>query len=121
MGDLRWRSWYRRQDPRGFEAADRWRLDEFATRTCLLVSQPFARTWTREGVPGIAALEEFLDVLVARPDAASTDLLRAAGLASVVGSELRDPVRARRLLEAFLRRETSGDRAEEARRVLRGL
>ena len=121
MGDLRWRSWYRRQDPRGFEAADRWRLDEFATRTCLLVSQPFARTWTCDGVPGIAVLEEFLDALVARPDAGSADLLRAAGLASVVGSELRDPVRARRLLEAFLRREASGDRADEARRVLRGL
>ncbi len=121
MDGLRWRSWFRRQDPRGFEAAERWRIDAFVTRTCLLVGQPFARSWTAEEHPGFAGLAEFLDALAARPGAGSADLVRAAGMLSALHPQMHDPARARALLDHFLRAEASGERADEARAVLRGL
>ena len=119
--DLRWRSWFRPQDPRSFEAAERWRLDAFFTRASLLVAQPFARSWTADDHPGLVDLTEFLDALAARPEAGSADLVRAGGLVSALQPALRDPARARALLEHFLRSEGSGARADEVRAVLRGL
>lgn len=120
MDSMRWRSWFRRQDPRGFEAHARWRLADFVARTSLLVCQPRPMTWTTATHPGLAALDAFLDAL-ARHEHDEVELDRAGGLASALHPALRDVDRARTLLERALRRQGEGPRADEARRVLQSL
>ena len=120
MDSVRWRSWFRPQDPRSFEAHERWRLADFVARACLLACQPGAMRWTPDEHPGLADLDAFLDALVGHEhDFAELD--RAAGLVSALHPALRDVDRARTLLGRALRREGQGRRADEARRVLESL
>lgn len=117
---MRWRSWFRRHDPRGFEAHERWRLADFVTRTCLLACQPAASGWTTSSHPGLVDLEAFLEMVLDH-DPGFAELDRAGGLVSALHPAVRDVVRARRLLDRSLRRQGEGARADEARRVLRSL
>lgn len=120
MDSMRWHSWFRPQDPRGFEAHARWRLADFVARSSLLVCRPGPMAWTATTHPGLAALDGFLDELVGH-EHQFVELDRAGGLASALHPALRDVDRARALLRRSLRRQSEGPRAEEARRVLESL
>jgi len=124
MDSVRWRGWFRPQDPRSFEAHERWRLADFVARTSLLACQPSAMEWTTATHPGLIRLADFLDTLVAHDHDGDHDLIeldRAGGLVSALHPAIHDVERARALLARALRSESEGPRADEARRVLDSL
>lgn len=114
--ELRWESWFRPQDPRSFETAERGRLAELAARTAIELCQRDASAVLVTG-PGLTALDAFLRRHRELP-APDPRLLWADGMLRVYQPALRDPGLAAQLFRMQLALEPEGERADEARRLL---
>jgi hypothetical protein len=111
---IRWQSWFRPQDPRSFESAERRWLAALAARTAIDLCQPEAGAVRG---PGLEALDAFLvrHRLEAEP---WPELLWADALLRIYQPTLRDPAAAAALLRRQLAIERDAGRAADARRRL---